>query len=113
MGDDGVVAHPHRPEAIQLFMGALVVGLAVGLEVLDKIDHLDVQPPARSVEGEQAGKEKLFIVGVGGDQHQVCLLQWGLPHLDPVGQPAGGKGVNFPDGRPRREVQGELGRRAP
>ena len=84
--DNGVVSDAHRPKPVQLLVGALVVLTAVCLKVLDEIDHLDGQLPLHGVIGQQAGEEKLLVVGVGGDQHQVGLLQGRLPHLNPAGQ---------------------------
>ena len=92
-------------------MGPLVPLIALPLKVLHQIDHLDGQLPLHGVVGQNAGKKELLVVRVGGDQQEVGLLQRGLPHLHPAGQLAGGEGVNLPDGRPRRELQGHAVRR--
>ena len=74
-------------------MRAHVVENLVGLvEVLHEVYHLHVHLALHRVVGQDAGKEELLIVRVGGDEHYVRSFVHGLPFLHP-GRFLSGEGV--------------------
>ena len=89
-------------------MGPPVVLGAVGLKVLHDVGHLHLQLLLSGVVGEDAGKEQLFIVGVGGEQQQIRLLTGPLPHLHPVGEDPAGESIDVSNYRPLGEAEGDV-----
>ena len=70
LGHDGVVAHPHRPKAVQLLVGALAVS-----KVLHHIGHLDLELALHGVVWQHPGEKELLIVGMGGEQQKVMIAR--------------------------------------
>ena len=84
-----------------------MVGGTPCLEVLHDVGHLNIQLALDGIVGQHAGEKQLLVIGVGGEQQQIGLLTGRVPDLHPVGQVAGGKGVNVGDNGSGREGQGQ------
>ena len=94
------MADAHFPQAVQL-----LVGTVMGVEMMNQIHHLHIQFLFPGIQGQNSGEEQLLIVGVGGEEKDVCRLAGGLPYLYPIGDVIGGKGVDFVDRCTGGEIQ--------
>ena len=87
--------HPHRPQAVQQFVGAAGFSPVVG-----HIRHLHVVPLFARIVGQRTAEPQVLVVRVGGQHQQIRPLTGRLPHLHPGGQRPLPKGLHLAQNRP-------------